>query len=160
MYLEYKRTVNKPAGSRISNFSSLRTAENQVYYRNRIQKEGEPMDCMKCGRQTQDKNVFCKNCLADMEKYPVKSDTPVVLPQRKATERKAPQKKMVKPEEIIDQLQLKIKRLWICIAVLLLLFTATAGALAVTLYQHLTEPEMGSNYSTYASTEATTASSN
>ena len=118
------------------------------------------MDCIKCGRQTQEKNVFCKDCLADMEKYPVKSDTPVVLPQRKANERKAPLKKMAKPEEIIDQLQLKIKQLWICVAVLVLFLTATAGTLAVTLYHHWNEPEMGSNYSTYSSTEATANTSN
>ena len=114
------------------------------------------MDCMKCGRQTQGKNVFCKGCLAEMEKYPVKSDTPVVLPQRNNKERKGSPKKLLKPEEIIDQLQLKIKRLWICVTVLLLLFTATAGALAVTLYHHWNEPEIGSNYSTYSSTESTT----
>ena len=113
------------------------------------------MECMKCGRQTDENNVFCKDCLSDMAKYPIKPDTPVVLPQRKKKERKSPQKKMVKPEEIIEQLNKKIKRLRICVAVLLLLFAATAGVLAVTMSQDSPKTDLGSNYSTYSSTEAT-----
>ena len=113
------------------------------------------MDCMKCGRQTQEKNVFCPKCLADMANYPVKPDTPVILPQRKTKERRGPQKKAIKAEEFIAQLQTKVKRLWICIAVLFILLTATAGALTVTLYQHFSEAKMGSNYSTFSSTEDT-----
>ena len=69
------------------------------------------MDCMKCGRKTQDNNVFCPDCLADMEKHPVRQDTPVILPQRKNSPWKTPQKKNVKAEEQIAQLQLKLKRL-------------------------------------------------
>ena len=114
------------------------------------------MDCMKCGRRTQEKNVFCPDCLADMAKYPVKSDIPVILPQRKTKDRRS-QRKTLKPEDTIAILQGKLKRLRICVAILLILFTASAGALGVTLYLHLTEPEYGTNYSTYSSTETTQA---
>ena len=116
------------------------------------------MDCMKCGRKTQDNNVFCPDCLADMEKHPVRQDTPVILPQRKNSPRKTPQKKNVKAEEQIAQLQLKLKRLWVAIAVLSVLLTAALGGLAVSVYQLINTPDLGSNYSTFTSTEVTTES--
>lgn len=116
------------------------------------------MDCMKCRRQTRDGNVFCPDCLAEMAKYPVKSDAPVILPQRKDKDRKAPQKKALKPEELLLQLQQKLKRLWIAAAVLGILLTAASGALAVLLVQQHHQTDLGSNYSTYSSTEASTGS--
>lgn len=118
------------------------------------------MDCMKCGRQTQDQNVFCSDCLAEMEKHPVKPDTPVILPHRKSKDRRIHQKKQPKAEEMITQLQLKIKRLWICIAVLSVLFTAALGCIGVMLYHQLEAPEFGFNYSTFSSTETTGETTN
>ena len=112
------------------------------------------MDCLKCGKATEENNVFCPECLAVMDRYPVRQDTAVVLPQRKPRERRE-QKKLIKPEEMISQLQLKVKRLWITVAVLLLLLGLSGGGLSLMLYQEWTEPEIGSNYSTYASTEET-----
>ena len=41
------------------------------------------MNCLKCGRETQEDNVFCQACLLEMQKYPVHADTVVLLPRRK-----------------------------------------------------------------------------
>ena len=40
------------------------------------------MSCMRCGKDTEDMQVFCAECLADMERYPVKPGTPIQLPVR------------------------------------------------------------------------------
>ena len=48
------------------------------------------MDCLKCGKETEEKNVFCADCLAVMARYPVKPGTPVQLPRRATP---APEKK-------------------------------------------------------------------
>ena len=40
------------------------------------------MYCMKCGKETENEQVFCKCCLEIMDKYPVKPDTHVHLPHR------------------------------------------------------------------------------
>ena len=40
------------------------------------------MNCLKCGRETEDGKVFCEECLKVMEKYPVKPGTAVLLPKR------------------------------------------------------------------------------
>ena len=111
------------------------------------------MECMKCGRETQKNNVFCADCLAEMEKYPVKQDTPVVLPQRQQKERKNNQKKSTKPEDIIAQLQKRVRQLWIAVLILAVLLLAAGSALAVNLYRHSTPDDLGSNYSTFTSTE-------
>ena len=41
------------------------------------------MNCMKCGREISDDNVFCTDCLLEMEKYPVDSGVVVLLPRRR-----------------------------------------------------------------------------
>ena len=43
------------------------------------------MSCMKCGKEVSAGQVFCDDCLLEMEKYPVKPGTPVLLPNRSAT---------------------------------------------------------------------------
>lgn len=40
------------------------------------------MKCIRCARDTTENHVFCDECLKEMELYPVRSDTPVVLPDR------------------------------------------------------------------------------
>ena len=41
------------------------------------------MHCMKCGRDLEPGQVFCQECRAEMEKYPVKPGTVVQLPRRR-----------------------------------------------------------------------------
>lgn len=38
------------------------------------------MNCIRCGKETEENHVFCDECLKDMEQYPVKPGTPIVLP--------------------------------------------------------------------------------
>ena len=40
------------------------------------------MYCLKCGRDTKSEQVFCNDCLAVMDAYPVKPDTAIHLPKR------------------------------------------------------------------------------
>ena len=40
------------------------------------------MSCMRCGREIDETQVFCAECLADMERHPVKPGTPIQLPTR------------------------------------------------------------------------------
>jgi len=39
--------------------------------------------CLKCGRDTGGKQVFCKACQDTMKRYPIKPDTKVLLPSGK-----------------------------------------------------------------------------
>ncbi len=52
------------------------------------------MACLKCGKKTKDEQSFCPHCLEIMERYPVKPDVHVQLPNRPAAaERKKPLRK-------------------------------------------------------------------
>lgn len=102
---------------------------------------------MKCGRETQNQQVFCDMCLAGMESAPIAPGTPVNLPPVYARLGKRPTEKQKKPEDIIFQLERKIHRLSITIILLVLLLVIALGTLAWTLTSD-SAPIIGQNYST------------
>lgn len=109
------------------------------------------MNCMKCGREVQAEQVFCQSCLADMEKYPVKPDTVILLPKRpahQAAKRAAPKKRFRNPEEQISHLRRVIR--WLVIAVIVLILTlAIVSAVSIHIIgQEDVASYIGRNYST------------
>lgn len=40
------------------------------------------MSCIRCGKETDVDQIFCDECLQDMERHPVKPGTPIQLPVR------------------------------------------------------------------------------
>ena len=100
------------------------------------------MHCMKCGRKLKDEQVFCPECLAVMEAYPVKPGTPIQLPPKNhapAAPPKYPRRKLRKPEEQIARLRSTVRWLSLALAVALLAF----GATAVMLFWLLDGPGFG-----------------
>lgn len=115
------------------------------------------MQCLKCGSKTAGKQVFCEECLAVMEKYPVKPGIPVQLPQRerRAAERKQdPSLQEPSATEQVQHLRTMIRWLLGAIAVLSVVLLLTAGMLIHTLEQNKNTPAIGKNYTT--TTSATT----
>ena len=116
------------------------------------------MDCMKCGKETEGENVFCKECLTVMEKYPIHPDAEEMLPRRREPSiiKKTPKRHVPTPEEQIKFLRKRVMVLsvvlLICIAAILLMIKPT---LHYALDHHV---QIGQNYSTVVSTVATTAS--
>lgn len=106
------------------------------------------MECLKCGRETAGKEIFCTECLNDMEKFPVKTGTPVVIPKREEPRRQVPQKKAPKPEEIISGLNQTIHRLRTTVCVLLILLALALAGLGFSIWYDVEDPEPGFNYST------------
>ena len=61
------------------------------------------MQCMKCGRDVESGEVFCELCLEEMQKYPVRPGTAVVIPHRpERVQLKRPVKKQLTHEEQLD----------------------------------------------------------
>ena len=110
------------------------------------------MNCVKCGRETAEEQVFCDVCLREMEDYPVKPGTAVHIPARNpvAEPRKAhPRRKPVlPPSEQIARLKKKLLRTRILAAVLLLI----CGGLCLAIGQAVAELDiqrlLGQNYRT------------
>lgn len=117
------------------------------------------MNCMKCGRELSTEGIFCPECLADMEKYPVKPGTVLQLPSRPAASAvRKPVKRTIPPEEQVRILSRRIRRLW---GALILSALVTLAALGLALYG-LHDEELqflpGQNYSSAQSTEPDTPS--
>ena len=88
------------------------------------------MSCLRCGRETDENQVFCKLCLEDMEKHPVKPGTSVQLPSRSALD--TVRKPRVKPptlEEEYSKLLHTVRILLLVLAALLMAFSISAGLL-------------------------------
>ena len=73
------------------------------------------MKCMKCGREIDEGQVFCPDCLLVMAKYPVKPGTAIVLPKKRdsAVKRPAPRRKLVTPEDQIRKLRRSLRTVFI-----------------------------------------------
>ena len=114
------------------------------------------MRCLKCGRETE--QTFCEKCRAEMEKYPIKPGTIVLLPKER-TSNKKPQvwHPPLEPEEVVENQRRTIRRLSRAFAALLVL-TVLMGIAIVRLVQDSGQRPVGQNYSTVTKpSEETTA---
>ncbi len=115
------------------------------------------MNCMKCGRDTQDEKMFCEACLASMEKYPVAPNTVVVLPKRaRENYRRSVLRRWTAPSLEIQVNRLQRWRLGLLITVLVL--TMLIGLLIwlnIWQYEKSLAPKPGQNYSTMETTAST-----
>ena len=114
------------------------------------------MNCMKCGREIPE-GAFCEECLAVMEKYPVKPNTVVQIPNRDlAIQSRKPRRReeLTKKEKLIRYEHRVQVLTWIngILAVLL------AGALVLCLleYRKTLGPPTGQNYTAVTPSTQTT----
>ena len=111
------------------------------------------MSCMRCGKNTEGKAVFCPECLEDMARHPVKPGTLIHLPARPAEHpRKASNKKReLTVEEQLVNAQNLTQALFITTMCLLGALIITSILLAYSLSHSAeqpeeTEPPRGRNY--------------
>ena len=118
---------------------------------------GMSMNCMKCGREMVEEQAFCAECLAEMEKYPVKPGTVVHLPRRREepfVKKAHPRRRTAQtPEEQLKGMKRLIRILLATLLVSTVLLIVS-GYFAVV---HLMESDVvllpGQNYSSITSTE-------
>ena len=79
------------------------------------------MNCLNCKQETQNGQVFCTDCLAAMEGFPVEPDTVVQIPKQPAP--KAIRRRSVSTEETVVKLHKRVR--WL---IVLLLFSSAALA--------------------------------
>lgn len=90
------------------------------------------MNCIKCGVDIPENQVFCDTCLADMEQYPVKPDITVTLPQRKeapVSKKKSRRQRTVPPEEQLRRIKSKLRMAHLTLAVVFVCFLLVAAIL-------------------------------
>lgn len=106
------------------------------------------MVCLKCGRDAAGEQVFCDSCLSIMEESPVKPGTPVLLPspKKQTAAKKAPhRKRALSPEEQVIHLRKALRRMYLCVGVLIVVL---GMATALLVYEILQKdvPAIGQNY--------------
>lgn len=116
------------------------------------------MNCMKCGRDIEEGQVFCASCLEDMRQYPVKPGIAIQLPIRKEQpmlKKMVPKRKQaLPPEEQVKVLKKRLRRI-------IILWLITLCLLAATIYPTMEyffgEQTLlpGQNYSTFIETNPT-----
>lgn len=113
------------------------------------------MNCLKCGKETKENQVFCETCLASMEQYPVKPDAVIHLPHvytQPEAKKQTVRRRALSPEEQLVQLKKLVRRLLWAVAALVVVLGLTVGML---LYNIFSAPEanaIGRNYTTMGST--------
>lgn len=113
------------------------------------------MNCIKCGREIALGQVFCKECLTDMEKHPIKPGTPVPLfdPNPVTTiKRPTNTRKQKKAEEQIVSLKKWIVSLILALFAVVLGFSIVTAILVHRLQDTQRETPAGQNYSSLDTT--------
>lgn len=107
--------------------------------------------CLKCGKKTEGKGVFCSDCLAVMDNYPVKPGTVVHIPSRPAAPVTTAQagNPTAALRELISRQKLLIRWLAGVTALLSVLLLITAAMLIQTIRtEQPSRPTIGRNYTT------------
>ena len=108
------------------------------------------MNCMKCGTEIPENQVFCDHCLSVMEDYPIKPGTHIHLPKREdaseVPKRPVKKKRVPTQEEQLSALRMKVLRLRLLAVILAFLLCVSAGFLALKLYEEQITPQTGMNY--------------
>lgn len=106
------------------------------------------MQCLKCGKDTKNEQVFCPRCLEVMENYPVKADVRIQLPNHATRDLSKKSARKRRPPSAVEQiaaLRAKNRRLMLVILALVLLLGA-AGYLLARVTQTAENVEWGKNY--------------
>lgn len=111
------------------------------------------MNCMRCGKETTGNNVFCPECLAEMEKYPVKPGTVIQIPVRSAEPepRKPARRKKEPPIEVqLASMRSLVRNLTAMVIASVTALAVVTGMLLYVLFQPdpADQVPMGRNYST------------
>lgn len=108
------------------------------------------MNCIKCGRELRNEQVFCCKCQENMELYPVKPGTPVQLPVHPTNPESKPKtgrvRKVLPPEARIRKLHTTVRLLVLTLTAVLLAFAVTALLALHLLDQRDRQSPIGGNY--------------
>lgn len=114
------------------------------------------MQCMKCGREIHAGDVFCQECLTDMEKYPVKPGTVVTIPRQPVYKKQADRRNVATPEQKVKVLTKRVRILSFLLILCIALLIAVGGLLISMVLESEDEPTIGQNYTYEDSAEEST----
>lgn len=93
------------------------------------------MKCMKCGKELKTEDAFCPHCLEEMEKYPVKPDVHIQLPNRSASQSQKRSNKKRAPSSADEQIPILESRVRALTTLAVLLIILLGALIVVIFYQ-------------------------
>ena len=99
--------------------------------------------CLRCGKETGEKSVFCPDCLEEMDRYPVKPGTLIHIPVRPEAEaRKAVRRKkeLTLEEQLVHSNHL-VQALFITVLCLLSALVVSGILLVMSMSDTVDQPE-------------------
>ena len=116
------------------------------------------MFCMKCGVSVSESQVFCEDCLKDMERYPVKPNVQVTIPVRpavSASKKRGRRQRGSVQDEMVRTMRIKLRLAHTALIIVMLAFFALAAIMVKYLSEKPEQINPGQNYSTLPSTDPT-----
>ena len=106
--------------------------------------------CLKCGKETADRAVFCDECQSIMDQNPVKPGTVIHLPQRPAPQDRKNRDYAEEAEsaKLLKRLRGTVRLLAAVVALLSVVLVFMAMALIRSITEQPDVPYIGRNYTT------------
>lgn len=106
------------------------------------------MYCAKCGRETEEKTVFCQKCLDVMALYPVKPGTSIQLPQRPpvAAKKTPTRKKKLTAEDLVIRQRKAIRWLTATLVCVILMLGLSVAYMLDIMPEEEATVTIGQNY--------------
>lgn len=111
------------------------------------------MNCLRCGKETQENQAFCEGCAAELAKHPVAPGTPVQIQKRPVRESENDAQQELSPEEANLQLRKLIRWLTAVIGAMTLVICILCAILFVNMSNQPTADDIGRNYNTVTPTQ-------
>ena len=111
------------------------------------------MGCLRCGREVEEGQAFCQDCLIEMGKYPIDPNTVVQIPVRTdgTAGKKAARRRGPSPEEQIQILKRRVRILTAAV-ILLAILSISLSVLAYRIQDRF-RFRPGQNYTSVISTQ-------
>lgn len=105
------------------------------------------MNCIKCGQEPEDGQVFCPDCLFDMERHPVRINTAVHIPQQPPKKNTAHRRPLISAEEQVKRLKRSNQQL-LLLLILMAFIAVFCALLAFDILEQASVHDLwGQNYS-------------
>ena len=106
------------------------------------------MYCLKCGCETTGSNIFCDDCLAEMQDCPVKGDVAILIPDHPMPDQEKKPKKQRSADRQVKSLKTMVRILFVTLILLLAIVCVLSYFLMQELQTPSAVPETDNNYYT------------
>ncbi len=112
------------------------------------------MQCLKCGKEIAEKDVFCADCLAEMQHYPIKPGTVALIPPQPPQQKRASERRMLSTEQKLKASTRHVRVLSFLLTLAVALLIGVTALMISLMQDGSIEPLIGQNYSTASTSDA------